>query len=136
MLSVKYMEILTRNLDKRSWERMMDVFADESGYSGTELMNADAPVFVLATCSIEVDVAEKLVKEYMPKGADEIHFAEQFAHNVDKFVDLLVRLKSFKDQIFINIAHKPYITLIKAIDHWIDPMLELKGSTLYHVRRN
>lgn len=114
----------------------MDVFADESGYSGTKLMNADSPVFVLATTSIPAKVASELVAQALPAGMEELHFAEQHAAHLNRFTKLIEKLSEFEDQIFVCVAHKPYVTLIKAIDHWIDPMLELRGTTLYESRRN
>lgn len=115
----------------------MNVFADESGYSGTALMNADAPVFALATCSLSDEIAEKLVSQFLPHNAAELHFAEQYAEHLDRFIDLLTKLRSeYSDQIFVNVAHKPFVTLIKIFDFWIDCMFELVGSTIYTNRRN
>lgn len=115
----------------------MDVFADESGYSGTALMNADAPVFVLATCSISDEDAKTLVSEFIPNQATELHFAEQHAEHLDHFIALLEKLRSdYSDRIFINVAHKPFVTLIKVFDFWIDCMFELVGTTIYTNRRN
>lgn len=114
----------------------VEIFADESGYSGTKLMNADAPVFIVATSSISNETAAHLIRDSFPDLKGELHFAEQRHEYRDQFLALLKRLLEFDDQIFVALAHKPFITLIKTIDHWIDTALELRGETLYKNRRN
>lgn len=113
----------------------MDVFADEAGYSGTQLMNADAPVFVLATCNICPDEARLLIEKFRPAGSNELHFAEQCNEHIGLFIELIRQLKEYSEHIFVNVAHKPYVTLIKAFDFWIDCQHELVGRTIYTDRR-
>lgn len=103
--------------------KVIDIFVDESGYSGINLMDAGAPVFVLASTCMDKKVAQSLLSCHFP--VPELHFTEHKADYHSNMLEFMKELRLHRDKFHVSVGHKPFITFIKVIDFWIEPTLEI-----------
>jgi len=118
---------------------MKQIFIDESGYTGEDLLNEDQPFFVLAS----LDLEEAKCKQYK-----KIFFHEVKAHELkysslkklkkqqEMVLDFLVEFLKFEDNYRISIAHKKYVLVQKLVDFLIEPYMFELGEDLYKNGQN
>ncbi|WP_144981070.1 DUF3800 domain-containing protein [Halomonas sp. C22] len=126
-----------RNLIKdktiREKLRVPHIYFDESGNTGSNLLDKDQTIFTLASCQYSDAEAEKLLGLIGSKSAHEIHFKRLKRRKAGQ--DGIVRLMSSKlickDKIAINIFHKEFMLASKIVDILIEHMMHLRGEDLY-----
>jgi hypothetical protein len=107
---------------------VVEVFLDEAGYTGPDLINRDQPAFVLASTVLTADDCCAMLDEHFGSGRDgEIkhtrlaktnHGRAQLLH----FFEALLRAP--EEACFFGF-HKEFILLALLIDFWLEPLVLL-----------
>ncbi|QDT82452.1 DUF3800 domain-containing protein [Gimesia chilikensis] len=113
---------------------MTDIFLDESGYTGTDLLNPDQPVFALASLDLTEEECKKLKSQFFGNcKATELKSTKLMRkprgqHMILKF---LAELKKQQENTRISYVHKPFGMLTKAVDWIVEPFMRRRGINLY-----
>jgi len=106
---------------------------DESGYTGADLLNAEQPIFVVASTTVDDATARQLRDEafggvQMPelKHSTLVRTAAGRQRVVN-----LVRLVQSTGQFGTFIVHKRFALLTYLVDLWVEPSMEAFGYDLY-----
>lgn len=126
-----------RNLmkDQKAREQLKvpHIYFDESGNTGSNLLDNDQPIFTLASCQYSDQEAKDLVDLIGSNATHEIHFKRLKRRKAGQ--DGIVRLMSSKlicrDKISINVFHKEFMVTSKIVDILIEHMMHLRGQDLY-----
>jgi uncharacterized protein DUF3800 len=91
----------------------MDVFLDESGYTGPDLMNRDQPVFVLASTVIGHGEASTILRECFGNAQKELKYTKlsRSRHGRNQILAFLAALGFERKHTSFWAAHKEYILL-------------------------
>src|SRR4051812_12885129 len=102
----------------------MDLFLDEAGYTGPDLVNLDQPVFVLASTVLTDAAAQELVAASFRNQDDGRELKHSRLSRTRKWraevLDFFRRVP--KDQITFFGVHKEFVLLAYLIDFWLEPM--------------
>lgn len=111
----------------------MDIFLDESGYSGTNLM-ASETVFVLASCTLTDEQSDELYKQVfgnLPPNA-ELKHAELRRTNPDLVVDFVRHVvQKYPKMLGGYAVLKKYALVAKMVDSWIETSFYEEGLDFY-----
>lgn len=114
------------------------IYYDESGNTGSNLLDPNQPVFTLASCRFSEDDSKKLIALLESNSPHEAHFKNLRRRKSGQ--DGIVRLMSSKllnfDTIKVNIFLKEFMVTIKIVDVLIEHMMYLAGEDLYLNGRN
>lgn len=109
------------------------IYIDESGNSGSNLLDHNQPVFTLASCKYSAIEASSLLKLVNSRSPHELHFKNLKRRKAgqDGIVRLmshkLINLKNFK----INVFLKEFMITTKIVDMLIESMMHTHGEDLY-----
>ncbi|ENM3882828.1 DUF3800 domain-containing protein [Vibrio cholerae] len=110
-----------------------NIYLDESGNTGSNLLDDDQPVFTLASCQLSDDDTEKLIGLVGSNAQHELHFKRLKRSKAGQ--DGIVRLIGSKlinpSAVKINLFHKRFMIVSKIVDTLIEHMLYLRGEDLY-----
>ncbi len=111
----------------------MDVFIDEAGYTGSDLISADQPIFILASTIIEAREARALLDSYFEKPQPEVKFARRVrsARGRKETLEFLRALEVSRSKMAFFVFHKQYLLLTMLIDYWLEPMMHEDCINLY-----
>jgi hypothetical protein len=113
---------------------VVEVFLDEAGYTGPDLINRDQPAFVLAGTVLTADDCCAMLAEHFGSGRDgEIKHARLAKTNRGRaqllhFFEALLRAS--EEACFFGF-HKEFILLALLIDFWLEPLAHRDGVNLY-----
>jgi hypothetical protein len=114
------------------------IFFDESGNTGSNLLDKDQPVFSLASCRFSTAEATSLLELIDSNSPHEAHFKNLRRRKSGQ--DAIVRLMSSDmvnpDNVKINIFLKEFMIVTKIVDLLIEHMMHLIGEDLYLNGRN
>jgi hypothetical protein len=110
----------------------VDIFIDEAGYTGPDLVNKDQPAFVLASTVPTVLDAQTLLDECF--GVDrerEVKHSRlaKTKRGRTQLLDFFQRVDRRKIGFFG--VHKEYVLLAYLIDFWFEPLAHRDGVNLY-----
>lgn len=111
----------------------MKLFYDESGNTGVDLLNAEQPVFCLASTSLDADIAARLIAPLLRSGQKEAKYSklkgsrQGQADLIKFFSSLELRLENSK----FTLADKKYYLITHIVDKLIEPPLHELGIDLY-----
>lgn len=109
------------------------IYLDESGNTGSNLLDNDQKVFTLASCNIEQTEAQRLVDLVRSRAVNELHFKRLKRNKAGQ--DGIIRLMSDAtvnpDSVKINLFHKRFMITTKIVDILIEHMLHERGFDLY-----
>lgn len=109
------------------------IYFDESGNTGSNLLDKDQPVFTLASCKFSDEEAQSLIDLLDSKSSHEAHFKRLRKRKSGQ--DGIVRLMSSslinKNNIVVNIMLKDFMVVSKIVDILIEHMMFLEGEDLY-----
>lgn len=117
----------------------MDVFADESGYTGENLFDRDQGVFVYASHNIPHDFCEELKSTCFPSLSGPIKHSKLRKSNIDGLLKALRMIfTSHADKVFIAVAEKKFVATAKIVDLIIEDIFHDSGADLYedHAAKN
>lgn len=63
-----------RDMEISEKQRIQTIYFDESGNTGSNLIDLDQPVFTLASCTFSKEISEQLLKLIDSKSTQEVHF--------------------------------------------------------------
>ncbi len=109
------------------------IYLDESGNTGSNLLDQDQPVFSLASCSFTEKEAQLLSDLVGSKSEHEIHFKrlKRRKPGQDGIIRLMKHALITPDNIKVNIFHKRFMITSKIVDTLIEYMLHTRGEDLY-----
>ena len=101
---------------------------DESGNSGSHLLDHEQPVFVLAS----VSMTDECARELLPSRPSEHKFSslKRSPSGQQTIVDTL-NSPLLAESVVISVVHKRYMALSKLVDLLIEPVLHQRGIDLY-----
>jgi len=111
----------------------IDIFLDESGYTGDDLLNGDQPIFTLASTILSDEEARDMFARHFPGAA-----ARELKHStlasrprgqrcIVDFIEAVTR----KDVVAVEIWHKEFTLMTTMVDSWIEESTRLHGINLY-----
>ncbi|MCK8123922.1 DUF3800 domain-containing protein [Pseudoalteromonas sp. 2CM39R] len=109
------------------------VYLDESGNTGSNLIDLDQPVFTLAGCSYSKEESERLLALLNVRSANEAHFKRLKRRKAgqDAIIRLLKDPAINTNNIKINLFHKRFMVITKIVDVLIEYLANLDGHDLY-----
>ena len=114
------------------------IYFDESGNTGSNLLDKNQPVFTLASCIFSKEISKQLLKLIDSNSSSEVHFKNLRRRKSGQ--DGIIRLMSSKllniKYIKINIFLKEFMITTKIVDILIEYLMYLKGEDLYLNGRN
>lgn len=110
------------------------IFLDECGYTGDDLINADQPVFVLASNNLQEDEASQLLKEHFGdvQSTELKHAVLSSRPKGQSRVVSFIRAISTGQRCATALWHKEYTLLTTIVDFWIETAMHRDGIDLYH----
>src|SRR6266851_1180784 len=101
---------------------MLDVYLDESGYTGDDLMNADQPIFVLASAALPADEAAGVIQQYFgTTGLRELkHSVLASRSKGQQMVIEFVRFAKESGAFAVEGWHKEYTLVTTMVDFWVE----------------
>lgn len=109
------------------------IYFDESGNTGSNLLDSDQPVFTLASCDFSSKEAERLLGLVGSRAESELHFKRLKRNKAgqDGIVRLLSDSAISPSSVKMNIFLKRFMVTSKIVDLLIEHMLHLRGVDLY-----
>lgn len=117
-------------------EESQEIFFDESGFTGNDLLNDHQPVFVYASVAIKPSQAEKLVTEMASRfclQGNELKGSNLVSRPKGKEA-ILWLIEKCKDIACIVIANKKFALAGKFYEYIFEPVLQADNSLFYAVR--
>jgi uncharacterized protein DUF3800 len=114
-------------------EGQLKIFFDESGNTGQDLLNADQPIFTMASVSLSRQQAIELMSGSGPYRGKEIRFKRLRTSKAGRaWVLEVLRSHVLSDQTaFISAYHKEYVLTTHVVDLLIEPVAHFRGLNLY-----
>jgi hypothetical protein len=111
----------------------MDLFIDEAGYTGSDLISADQPIFILASTIVEESEARSLLDSSFDRPQPEVKFARRVRsrRGREEILEFLRALNVDRRKVAFFVFHKQYLLLTMLIDYWLEPMMHEDGFNLY-----
>ena len=115
-----------------------NIYMDESGNTGSNLMDFSQPIFSLASCNFSDEDAKRLIGLLGSDFTKEAHFKNLRRRKIGQ--DGIIRLMSDPlintDNIYINIVHKEFMIITKIVDILVEQMMYFRGIDFYRDGRN
>lgn len=115
---------------------MNNIYIDESGNTGQDLLNPDQLVFVLASNNFSSDEIKTLLSGL--DTSQELHFKK--LKNSSKGRNSIIKLLNHEliteKNIQLCIAHKEFCTVAQIVDQLVEPVLYSRGIDIYQYGRN
>lgn len=112
----------------------MNVYLDETGYTGQDLLNPDQPVFVAASTNVTDEVAAALVREcFADVRARELKHSRlcMRERGQDQIIRLLHNIQGQAGNFAVSVAHKEFVLVGLLIDFWVEAAMREDGVNLY-----
>lgn len=111
----------------------MDVFLDEAGYTGPDLINAEQPMYILASTIIDEKEARGLLDSCFENPQAEVKYSKRSKsrRGREQILKFLRALKVDLRKVAFFSFHKEYLLLTNLIDFWLEPMMSEDGVNLY-----
>jgi hypothetical protein len=112
---------------------MLDVYFDESGYTGEDLLNSDQPMFVLASTVLPAGEATSAIQRYFGTiGLQEVkHSALASRPKGQQMVVEFVRFAMDSGAFAVEGWHKEYTLVSTMVDFWVEESMHKHGFDLY-----
>ncbi len=113
---------------------MRTIYFDESGFTGYNLLDADQPVFAVASADIADSRAEEILRSSFPHNrADEFHFTRiwRSTRQRDGLRAFCGHLHEVADTSFCYATNKRFAVLTKIMDYLVEPAITSAGYDFY-----
>jgi hypothetical protein len=113
---------------------VINIFIDESGYTGEDLLNIDQPIFVLASTILDNNLCNEIFSEIFPnfKGKELKHSKlRSRLIGQNRIITLIRTLKNYNSLNTLFIVHKEFTLITKLVDLWVEPAMYKDGYDLY-----
>ena len=113
---------------------MFAIYLDEAGYTGSDLVNREQPVYTLASIAVPDEVAQDLAARCF-SGIQ----ARELKHSAlsrrrrgrQMILDFIDELAKHPGSASVTVAHKECVLVGLLVDFWVEPALRLDGIKLY-----
>jgi hypothetical protein len=122
------------SLEMNSPGRNVDLFFDEAGYTGPDLVNLEQPVFVRASSILDkVEATHLLDSCFGSRRRGEVKHSKFVRRRPgrSRIIEFLRQLAEYKGQSVFYAVHKEYVLLAFLVDFWLEPALRADGINLY-----
>lgn len=111
----------------------VELFLDEAGYTGPDLINRDQPVFTLASTNIVEAEARALLTSCFGIRQGEVKYANlaKSQRGRTQILDFVRALDLSRKNCAFYSFHKEYLLLAFLVDFWLEPMMHEDGVNLY-----
>ena len=111
----------------------MDLFLDEAGYTGSDLINRDQPMFILASTVIEECEARALLDSAFGRPRNEVKYSKKSRSSQGRrqILEFLHSLNINRRKTAFYSFHKEFLLLTHLIDYWVEPAMRAGGVNLY-----
>lgn len=113
----------------------MDIFFDEAGYTGEDLLNATQPAFVVASTILKQDICQAIFAECFTglQAAELKHSNLGTRRRAQRRVIHFVRtVKEHASSFAVVAHHKEFVLVTKIIDLWVEDAMRRDGVDLYN----
>jgi hypothetical protein len=111
----------------------MDLFLDEAGYTGSDLINRDQPMFILGSTVIEEREARALLESVFGRSPKEVKYSKKSRSSQGRrqILEFLHALDVNRRKTAFFSFHKEFLLLTHLIDYWVEPAMREGGVNLY-----
>jgi hypothetical protein len=111
----------------------VDIFLDEAGYTGSDLITADQPIFVLASTIIEANEARDLLDFCFHDPQSEVKYVRRVRtpRGQRQILEFLRSLRVDRRRVAFYSVHKEYLLFTHLIEYWLEPIMREDGLNLY-----
>jgi hypothetical protein len=112
---------------------VVELFLDESGYTGPDLINRDQPFFTLASTNVSEADARSLLSSCFGVRKGEVKFANLAKRERGRaqIVEFVRALDLSRGNCAFFSYHKQFLLCAYLIDFWLEPMMHEDGVNLY-----
>lgn len=113
---------------------MQDIFIDESGYTGPNLLDSAQPILAMASLSCEeIKCAEFKKRFFTGLNASELKYGalSKYPRGRTMIIDFLRALAAEPQLVKVALAHKKYALVGKMVDLVVEPAMRQNGVDLY-----
>jgi hypothetical protein len=111
----------------------MQIFMDESGFTGEDLASKEQPLFVLSSCIAEDAFCEQIRRDiFSGVRSRELKHSALARTSVGRRI-VVEFLKAIQGTGAFSswIVHKEFCLLTKFVDFWLEPAMKISGIDLY-----
>lgn len=118
---------------KTRYSKVADIYFDESGNTGTNLLDSTQPIFALGSCDFTEKECQKLLDPLLNRGANEIKFVnlKRRTSGQEKIINLLQNSLVTPRRVMFSILNKKFIIVTKIVDDLIENTVSRFGYDLY-----
>jgi hypothetical protein len=111
----------------------MNLFLDEAGYTGADLINRDQPMFILASTVIEESEARAQLESAFGLSRYEVKYSKKSRSSQGRrqILEFLRSLNINKRKTAFFSFHKEFLLLTHLVDFWVEPAMRAGGVNLY-----
>ena len=112
---------------------LMQIYCDESGNTGLDLLNGDQPIFALASTNLDEATCERLIKPFLRQGQTEAKYSKLkgTAQGQRLLLDLFSSPEIADEHVKALALDKTYYIITHIVDKLIEPTLHEGGIDLY-----
>ena len=110
------------------------IYFDESGFTGSNLLDGDQPYFAVASTVIKPEEAGNILRESFPAyRGREFKFSNiwRSRRNRDRLPEFARRINSSSNHMFVWWVDKKFAVLCKIIDFLVEPIVTNSGYDFY-----
>lgn len=114
---------------------MKEIFCDEAGFTGNNLLDSNQPFFAFSSISLTTEEAENIVLNFKNKNrinSEELH-ANQMLRRVSRHEALLELLEEIASRSKIIYCDKRYSLSCKMFEYLIEPIISKNSIPLYNI---
>jgi hypothetical protein len=107
---------------------------DEAGYTGEDLLNAEQPIFALASTILDDSVCQAIYRDVFQgvKAQELKHVAlARKAGGQQRVIEFLRAVYEVREKIRAYPVHKEFCLLTMLVDWWVEPSMHRHGYDLY-----
>lgn len=109
------------------------IFLDESGNTGSNILDDNQPMFTLAGCRFSVQESERLISLINSRSPKEAHFKvlRRRKAGQDGIIRLMKHSLINQRNVVVELMHKRFMVVTKIVDILIEHMMFINGHDLY-----
>ena len=115
---------------------IQEIYCDESGFTGNNLLDQDSTFFAYASVAIDHEEATEyvnnIIKKYQIQGGELKGRNLPKSQNGKKVIAEI--LNTFKDRLKVAVYHKKFNLACKFYEYIFEPPLSEKSSIFYHIK--
>jgi hypothetical protein len=112
----------------------MDIYIDESGYTGEDFLQINQPIFVLSSVilsnKISLDIFKKFFSDLQCRELKHSRIAMR-PKGQQIIIDFIKEINTIENISTLFIVHKEFNLIAKLVDLWIEPAMKKSGYNLY-----